>query len=71
MQLDMRSIIATNNSSQLITNKFGLHFILQVYNDIAQGLEDNDYDDGSYGPVLLRLSWHAAGTKMKSKRRYI
>ena len=34
-----------------------------VYNDIAKALEENDeYDDGSYGPVLLRLAWHASGT---------
>ena len=35
----------------------------EVYNAIAKKLEDdNDYDDGSYGPVLLRLGWHASGT---------
>ncbi|CAO3646719.1 unnamed protein product [Cunninghamella echinulata] len=34
----------------------------QVYNDIAERLDDNDYDDGSYGPVLVRLAWHASGT---------
>ncbi|KAI9671767.1 MAG: heme peroxidase [Alyxoria varia] len=35
----------------------------EVYNAIAKKLEDdNDYDDGSYGPVLLRLAWHASGT---------
>jgi cytochrome c peroxidase len=35
----------------------------KVYNRIASRLEENDqYDDGSYGPVLLRLAWHASGT---------
>lgn len=34
----------------------------RVYNEIAERLEDNDYDDGSYGPVVLRLAWHASGT---------
>ncbi|KAJ3310156.1 heme peroxidase [Boothiomyces sp. JEL0838] len=34
----------------------------EVYNAIAEVLENNDYDDGSYGPVLVRLAWHAAGT---------
>jgi len=34
-----------------------------VYNEIASRLEEkDDYDDGSYGPVLLRLAWHASGT---------
>ncbi len=34
-----------------------------VYNEVAGRLEeDPDYDDGSYGPVLLRLAWHASGT---------
>ncbi|KAI1382084.1 heme peroxidase [Hypoxylon crocopeplum] len=35
----------------------------KVYNEIANRLEENDeYDDGSYGPVLVRLAWHASGT---------
>lgn len=35
----------------------------KVYDAIAKRLEENDqYDDGSYGPVLLRLAWHASGT---------
>jgi cytochrome c peroxidase len=35
----------------------------KVYNEIAQLLEEKDeYDDGSYGPVLVRLAWHASGT---------
>jgi cytochrome c peroxidase len=35
----------------------------KVYDSIAKKLQDEtDYDDGSYGPVLLRLAWHASGT---------
>lgn len=35
----------------------------KVYNDIAAELAEKDeYDDGSYGPVLVRLAWHASGT---------
>lgn len=34
-----------------------------VYNAIAARLDENDeYDDGSYGPVLVRLAWHCSGT---------
>ena len=34
-----------------------------VYDEIAARLEEkDDYDDGSFGPVLLRLAWHASGT---------
>eukprot|EP00803_Ostreobium_quekettii_P002696 evm.model.scf_840.5 EVM.evm.TU.scf_840.5 scf_840:39307-43145(-) len=29
---------------------------------IADVLDKEDYDDGSYGPVLVRLAWHASGT---------
>lgn len=35
----------------------------KVYDTIAHRLaEHDDYDDGSYGPVLVRLAWHASGT---------
>lgn len=29
---------------------------------IADMLDVEDYDDGSYGPLLVRLAWHASGT---------
>lgn len=35
----------------------------KVYDTIAHLLvEKDDYDDGSYGPIILRLGWHASGT---------
>ncbi|CAG8132569.1 unnamed protein product [Penicillium salamii] len=35
----------------------------KVYEAVAQRLaNETDYDDGSYGPVLVRLAWHASGT---------
>jgi cytochrome c peroxidase len=30
--------------------------------DIKSILPRPDYDDGSLGPVLVRLAWHASGT---------
>ena len=34
-----------------------------VYDAIAKKLEEQDeYDDGSYGPVIVRLAWHCSGT---------
>ncbi|KAF8800184.1 cytochrome c peroxidase [Phlegmacium glaucopus] len=36
---------------------------VKIYNKIAQVIDDaGEYDDGSYGPVILRLAWHASGT---------
>ena len=31
----------------------------EVYNAIADILDDDSYDDGSYGPLFVRLAWHA------------
>ena len=34
-----------------------------VYDAVAERLVGyDDYDDGSYGPVILRLGWHTSGT---------
>lgn len=39
----------------------------KVYNEIAKLLEEkDDYDDGSYGPVIVRLAWHCSGTYDKA-----
>lgn len=46
----------------------------QVYDEVARLLAENDeYDNGSYAPVLLRLSWHPSGTYdgLKNARKFL
>lgn len=39
----------------------------KVYNRIAEVIDDaDDYDNGSFGPVVVRLAWHASGTYDKA-----
>jgi cytochrome c peroxidase len=38
----------------------------QVRKDIEAVLEDLNHDDGSFGPVIVRLAWHASGTYSKA-----
>jgi cytochrome c peroxidase len=41
----------------------------KIRKEIETILDKNDYDDGSIGPVLVRLAWHASGTYDKSTGR--
>ncbi len=54
-------LFGQTNSKKIFTPRFEDY--QKVYDHIAKRLEEHDdYDDGSYGPVLLRLAWHASGT---------
>lgn len=34
--------------------------------DIVGILDEDNYDDGSIGPVLVRLAWHSSGASLQS-----
>ncbi|CAG8433456.1 1788_t:CDS:2 [Diversispora eburnea] len=53
-------------SGNKVSDKLKVIDYAKIYRQIADILEDNDYDDGSYGPILLRLAWHASGTYDKN-----
>jgi cytochrome c peroxidase len=51
--------------------------VVHVYKNQTNGqvrinrcsIENNDYDDGSYGPLFVRLAWHASGTYSKHDQK--
>lgn len=53
---------ACGNASPPPAPKPDAKFYQAVYADIAAILDDLDHDDGSWGPIFVRLAWHAAGT---------
>ncbi|KAL9547215.1 cytochrome c peroxidase [Mucor bainieri] len=40
----------------------------EVREDIAKAFPNEEYDDGSFAPVVLRLAWHASGTYDKNHK---
>ena len=57
-------------STKVFTPKFEDY--KNVYNAIANSLQEHDeYEDGSYGPVVLRLAWHASGTYVQPSAHHV
>jgi len=42
--------------------------IKQIKEEITAILDDEKFDDGSYGPIFVRLAWHSSGTYDKDKK---
>eukprot|EP01084_Bolivina_argentea_P006422 12184_1 len=52
----VESYIAEQKEKQL----YGEYYLIR--RDILETLSDPQFDDGSWGPILVRLAWHASGT---------
>jgi len=39
-----------------------------IKEEIRERIDNDDWDDGSYGPVLVRLAWHSSGTYCKNTK---
>eukprot|EP00300_Choanocystis_sp_HF-7_P035011 c4819_g1_i1.p1 GENE.c4819_g1_i1~~c4819_g1_i1.p1 ORF type:complete len:336 (+),score=58.34 c4819_g1_i1:1-1008(+) len=53
---------ATMIASEPVQAKSASVDYAKVRKAIADVLDDNDHDDGSFGPIFVRLAWHASGT---------
>jgi len=71
-QLTQRTIFSRPNSIKypVVIGFFGLFGpdYEGIKNEIRDLLDDYDWDDGSWGPILVRLGWHTSGTYNKDDK---
>ena len=57
-----------NKLSEVPDNLFATVDYDKVREDIKKVMDDPAWDDGTYGPFLIRLAWHSSGTYDKSTK---